>query len=327
MTAILHGSGPREHSKKKRRSLARQVWSARWCYLFMVPALLLAGMFTFYPMVATGYYSTLDWSGIDSAARFIGIDNYAEAIRDPFFWAAFRRTFIFAIAVVTVSLALSLALAIVLNDQALRMRALFRTIFFLPVVTTTAIVGLVMGLLLDPFDGPINSVLLDLGVIDRPIDFLGDPKIALWSVAAVWVWKWMGLSMIYWLVSLQTVPQELYEAAWVDGASRWQAHRQITLPLIAPFALIISLIAFVGALQVFPLVQAMTRGGPFFSTELVELYIYRLAFTTTQGLPRLGFASAVAVLFGLTVLALTLAQAWGVRRAVALGRELRRSGR
>jgi ABC-type sugar transport system permease subunit len=303
-------------------SLRERIWAARWCYLFMAPTLVLALLFTFYPLVASWYISFLDWSGLDSDRRWVGFDNYAEAVQDPYFWAAFGRTFAFAAVTVPGTIVLALFAALVLNDQSLRMRAVFRTMFFLPVVTTTAIVGIVMSLVLNPFDGPFNAALLNLGLIDAPVDFLGDPDLSLWAVAGVYVWKWMGISMIYWLVALQTVPQELYEAAQVDGASRWRVHRYVTIPLIMPFAIIITLIGFVGALQTFPLVQAMTGGGPAFSTELVEVYIYRLAFAAEHQ-PRLGYASAVAVFFGVTVLVLTLAQAWGLRRTAATQRELR----
>lgn len=299
-----------------RHSLTTQVWDARWCYVFMVPSLILAGLFTFYPVIASWYISFLDWSGLTADRAFVGIENYQEASADPFFWRAFRRTFLFAFVAVPVMLLLSLILAIVLNDPFLRLRSMFRTMFFLPVVTTTAIVGIVMSLIMNPFDGPLNTALLTLRVIDRPINFLGDPDLALWSMAGIYVWKWFGVSMIYWLVALQTVPAELYEAAKVDGAKTFQLHRSITAPLILPFAILITLITFVGSLSVFPLIQATTGGGPAFSTELIELYIYRLAFAA-GGQPRLGYASAVAVLFGVITLALTLFQAWGARKANA----------
>ncbi|TDE10112.1 carbohydrate ABC transporter permease [Jiangella asiatica] len=306
-------------------TLRQRLWNARWCYAFMLPSVILGTLFTLYPMIASWYISFLDWSGLDSDRHFVGLDNYSEAVADSAFWGSFGRTFAFTFVTVPVMLTLALLAALVLNDTSLRMRTVFRTMFFLPVVTTTAIVGVVMSLIMNPFDGPLNAVLLDIGIIDRPIDFLGDPDLALWSVSGVFVWKWMGMSMIYWLVALQTVPQELYEAARVDGASRWRMHRDVTIPLIMPFGIVIVLITFVGALQTFPLVQAMTSGGPAFATELVELYIYRLAFASGST-PRLGYASAVAVFFGITVLVFTLAQAWGLRRASALQRDVKQGG-
>lgn len=301
------------------------MWEARWCYVFMVPSLVLAAMFTFYPVLASWYISVLDWSGLDADRTFVGLANFAEAIGDPFFWRAFGRTFLFAFVAVPTMLVLSLLVAIILNDQSLRLRAVFRTMFFLPVVTTTAIVGIVMSLIMNPFDGPLNTALLGVGLIDAPVDFLGNPDLALWSVAGVYVWKWFGISMIYWLVALQTVPLELYEAARVDGARSLQMHRFITMPLILPFAILIVLITFVGTFNVFPLVQAMTNGGPAFSTELIELYIYRLAFAS-EGQPRLGYASAVAVVFGVITLIFALLQAWGAQKANAARREIEKEG-
>lgn len=309
-------------SGKSSGKLRERLWEARWSYLFMTPTIILALLFTFYPLVASWYISFLDWSGLEQERDFVGFDNYVRAVQDPFFWNALGRTFLFALAAVPAVLAVSLLVAIVLNDQSLRMRTVFRTMFFLPVVTTTAIVGIVMSLIMNPFDGPLNAALLTIGLIDKPIDFLGDPNLALWSVAGVYVWKWMGISMIYWLVALQTIPRELYEAAQVDGASGWRQHKNVTIPLILPFGILISLIGFVGALQTFPLVQAMTQGGPAMATELMEVYIFRLAFASDRQ-PQLGYASAVAVVFGIAVLVLTLAQAWGVRRAANMRRDMR----
>jgi multiple sugar transport system permease protein len=281
-------------------------------------------LFTFYPLLASWYISFLDWSGLDQDREFVGFANYAEALEDPAFWDAFGRTFLFAFATVPVVLVLSLLVAIVLNDQSLRLRTVFRTVFFLPVVTTTAIVGIVMSLIVNPFDGPLNAALLDLGLIDAPIDFLGNPGIALWSVAGVYVWKWFGITMIYWLAALQTIPEEVYEAARIDGANAWQLMRRITLPLLKPFLIIITLLSLESALKIFDLMQTMTGGGPFYATEVMEIYIYRWAFTAT--IPQLGYASAAAVLFGVFVCVVGLLQLLGVR-AVQKARPGREVGR
>lgn len=298
-----------------RGTLRGRIWAARYCYLFMLPALVLGAMFTAYPIVASYYYSALDWSGITSDKTFVGLANYSRAISDPLFWASFGRSVTFTVIAVPTLAVLSFVIALTLNAKALRMRAIFRTLFFLPVVTTSAIVGVVMSLLLSPFNGPINAMLLETRVISAPIDFLGNPDTALWTLAMVYVWKSLGTSMIYWLVALQTVPGELYEAARTDGANTWQVHRYITLPAILPFGIIIVLIDTVQSLQVFALVQSMTAGGPAFATTLVEVYIYRLAFASETAAPQLGYASAVGVIFGITVAVVGALQAWGVRKA------------
>jgi multiple sugar transport system permease protein len=299
-----------------RKRLPRRIWNARWCYLFMAPALILAGMFTFYPIVSSWQYSLLQWSGFTAQKTFIGLANYAEIIQDKYFWDAFRRAFQFMLVSMPIKLTIALLLAIVLNNQALKLSPVFRTMFFLPVVTTAAIVGILMTFIFSPFNGPINGILRDLRLIKAPIDFLGDPRTVLWTVIGIEIWKWLGQPMIYWLAALQTIPREIYEAAKVDGAGWWQQLRHITIPMLVPFAIVIMLITAVGTLHVFPLVQTLTGGGPFFATEVMEIYIYRTAFGGATGMatPRLGYASAAGVVFGITIMAIALLQAVGVRR-------------
>jgi multiple sugar transport system permease protein len=304
------------------KSLRERIWAARWCYLFMVPSLVLTVAFTLYPTVMSWYFSLLDWSGFGSDRDWAGLANYREVIRDDLFWNAYWRSFLFTIVGAPIKIGLALIVALILNDASLRFASVYRTLFFLPVVTSSAIIGIVMTFVFNPLDGPINMVLLQLGLIDIPQDFLADPDTALWTVVAVYIWKRFGVTMIYWLAALQVVPQELYEAARIDGAGRWYMHRTITLPMILPFALVIVLITVVSALNIFGLVQTMTGGGPFFATEVMELYIYRNAFGTGE-IPRLGYASAAAVFFGVTVLALSLLQGWGLRKANAARAQLK----
>jgi multiple sugar transport system permease protein len=292
----------------------------------MLPSLVLAALFTFYPILASWYFSMLDWSGLSTERTFVGLQNYAELIADSYFWQAFERSFGFALVTVPIRLGSSLVVAIVLNDRALRLAPAFRTFFFIPVVTTTAIVGILMQFLFSPFHGPINQVLVGIGVVGQPVDFLGGPDTALWTVMAVHIWKTFGITMIYWLAALQAIPAELYEAARVDGAGSVAILRGITLPLLKPFAAIIALITAVSTLRVFDLVQTMTGGGPFFASEVMEVYIYRHAFSLQNfSVPRLGYASASGVFFGLAVMAVALAQGWVVRRANA-ARVFRRVG-
>lgn len=299
---------------RSRGSLRQRIVAARWCYLFMVPSVVLASMFTFWPIVASWYYSLLDWSGFTSDRTFVGLENYRELLGDKYFWDAFLRSFQFMLVTVPLRLGAALLVAILLNDKALRLAPIFRTLLFIPVVTTTAIVGILMKFLLSPFNGAVNQALLAVGLTSTPIDFLGDPGSALWSVMGVQMWKTFGVSMIYWLAALQSIPGELYEAARVDGASKVQQFRSITLPLLVPFAVVIVLITAVNTLRVFDLVQTMTAGGPFFSSEVMEVYIYRNAFSVSGGVPRLGFASAAGVFFGLAVMLVAIGQGWGLRR-------------
>lgn len=318
---LKRGSSAVGPSSSGGHGLWKRMWAARWCYLFMIPSLTLAAMFTFYPLVASWYFSLLDWSGFTSDKEFVGLDNYREVVNDPYFWDAYKRTFLFMLGSVPARLILSLIIAMILNDRALKLAPVFRTMFFIPVVTTAAIVGIVMTFVLSPFNGPVNEILTSLGLVDRPVDFLGDPDTAMWSVVVVHIWKNFGITMIYWLAALQVVPPDLYEAAKMDGAGTWRTFRDVTFPLLLPFAAIITLITVVQTLQVFPIVQTMTAGGPFFSSEVMEVYIYRNAFGTS-GIPRLGFASAAGVFFGVTIMVIAILQGIGLRRAQKARREM-----
>jgi raffinose/stachyose/melibiose transport system permease protein len=299
-----------------RKSLRQRIWDARFCYLLMLPGFVLILMFSCYPLVMSWYYAFFDWSGIDEAMRFIGLQNFAELMADEYFWKAFGRSLWFAAVATPIELALSLLLAIVLNDRTLKLAPLFRTLFFVPVVTTTAIVSIVMSMVFSAFNGPANQALSALGLIDRPIGFLSDTSTVMWTAIGIFVWKWLGQPMIYWLAGLQTIPTELYEAAEVDGASWWRRAVHVTAPLLTPFTVVITLIVLVGNMQVFAFMQALTHGGPFFSTELMELYIYRMAFGA-QGqmtVQRLGYASAAGVLFGILLILFAVAQIIAVRK-------------
>jgi len=295
------------------RGVAARIWADRWIYLFLLPTAVLYTMYTLWPVGVSYWYSLLNWNGFGQDGTYIGLANYREVFRDRFFWNAVGNTFLFAAVTVPIRLFLALAVAIMLNNRRLPFATLFRTALFLPVVTTTAIVGIVMQFVFDPAGGPVNIALLELGLVDRPVNFLGDSSTAIYTVMSVHIWKWFGVTMIYWLAALQTINQELYEAARVDGANSWRLFRDITLPILTPFTLIIATLTFLDTLEVFDLMLTMTGGGPFFSTEVIDIFIYRQAFAAT--IPRLGYASAAAVAFGLLTLVIAIGQFLAVRYA------------
>ncbi len=288
-----------------------------WCLAFLLPGLVLGGLFTFYPMVMSWYYSLVQWNGFGSARTFVGLDNYRKLVHDSYFWAAFGRSFLFVVVAVPIRLGLALLVAIVLNNQALKLSKFYRTFFFLPVVTASAIVGIVMTFVLSPFHGPVNQALQHLSAIGSPVDFLGNSHTALWSIMGVEIWKDFGISMIYWLAALQTVPKEYQEAAAVDGANAWQTFRRVTAPILLPFAAIIVVLTANNTLHLFALVQSMTQGGPYYATQVIEVFIYQTGFASENsgGVPQLGYASAAGCLFGLAVMVIALLQLWAVKRA------------
>jgi multiple sugar transport system permease protein len=308
MTDSIRGPAP----VRRRRGLGQRLWGARWPYLFLLPTAVLYGLYTVWPIGASWWYSLVSWTGFEADKTFVGLQNYRDVVADPLFWNSFKITMLFMVVTVPLRVGLGLLIAVLLNHPRLPFQRLFRTAFFLPVVTTTAIVGVVMQFIFDPASGPVNLVLGKLG-LGGGIDFLGSSSTALWTVMGVHTWKWVGVTMIYWLAALQTVPRELVEAAQVDGASQWRVFRHITLPLLTPFLVIITLLTVEQNLQIFDLMLTMTGGGPFFATEVIELYIYRWAFAAT--IPQLGYASAAAVVLGLVLLVVGVGQLVGIRAA------------
>ena len=282
-----------------------RMWADRWIYVFLLPTLTLVGAFTIYPVIASIWFSLLDWNGFERAGTYIGFGNYKELVGDPLFWNAFRTTLVFLVLAVPLRVGLALILAVVLNKQ-FRFVRLFRTAIFLPVVTTAAIVGVVMRYVLDPSGGPLNIALLNSHILGQPLNFLGNASLALYSAVGIWVWKWLGITLIYWLAALQTIPNDVYEAAEIDGATAWDRFRTITVPLLTPFTIIITLITVIEATNIFDLMLTLTGGGPFYATEVIDIFVYRQAFTSN--VPRLGYSSAAAIFFGVCFIALAIAQ-------------------
>ncbi|TDF99876.1 sugar ABC transporter permease [Paenibacillus piri] len=262
-------------------------------------------VFTLYPILMSYVYSFYRWNGYGPLEEFIGFDNFIETVYDPVFWNAFKNNFIFMVVLVCVQVPLALVLALILNASWLKGSAFYRAIYFLPVVTTTAVVGLVMRFIFGAYKGLVNEVLIKLGLLDKPVDWIGSIDTALLIVIIVGIWKSFGMKMIYWLAGLQSLPKEIYEAAKVDGATAFHQFRFITIPLLLPVGSVILLLSAVNALHVFDLVKAMTEGGPAFATDMVDLYIYRYAFSSA-GEARVGFASSAGIFYGIAVLFISL---------------------
>ncbi|MBO0810538.1 MAG: sugar ABC transporter permease [Microlunatus sp.] len=296
-------------SRTAGRTRSRRGWKqTTWIWLFLVPTVVLYGLYTIYPIIASYWYSLVNWNGFDQNQTFVGLSNYREVFTDPLFWNSFKITLLFMVLVVPARVLLSLLLAMVLNSPKLPLIGVLRSAFFIPVVTTTAILGVVMRFILDPASGPINAALLKFG--SGGIDFLGDQHLALPTAAVLYIWKFFGVTMIYWLAALQTISYELVEAARIDGAGTWRVFRHITLPMLKPFLIIITVLTIEETFHNFDLMYTLTGGGPYFHTEIIEIYIYRWAFAAS--IPQLGHASAAAVFFGLLVALVGAIQLWAV---------------
>lgn len=292
-------------ARRPRGRLRKHLWS----YVFLVPLVLLFGGFTVWPMIASWWYAFFDWDGVGAPTKWIGLGNFAEVLGNEMFWQAFWHSFLFSVVAICVEMPLALLIAILLNNPRLRGRNLYRLSLFLPVVATTAVIGIVFAVLFDPAGGFVNDILMTLGLVEWPINFLGSTSTALPTLMGIDLWKGFGITLIYWLAALQTVPRNIYEAARIDGATGGQTLRYVTLPMLTPIATVILLLVFQRSLNTFDLVQATTQGGPVYATDVVPTYIYRYAFDPFIQAPRYGFACAAGVVFGLLTLVVTLVQA------------------
>jgi len=242
----------------------------------VLPALLIYFIFKLLPMIAGIYLSLIQWDGIEPA-KFVGLQNFQRMLDDDIITLALMNNVKYAVGTVIGKTVLALFLALVLN-QALRGRSFYRTALFMPVVMSFVVVGILWAWLYNGQFGLVNNLLHKLKLDFLILDWLGDPKVALWSLVIVDIWKWYGFHMVIFLAGLQTISQELYEAARIDGASRWQQFIRITLPLLQPVMLVNITLSLMGAFNVFDIPYVMTEGGPANSTMVMALHIYVRGF-------------------------------------------------
>ena len=286
-----------------------RIAGAAWC--FVTPSLLVIGVFFFLPVVAALALSLTDFDIYALAdlrnLRVVGLRNYLQLLQTPLFWQAFANTLYFVIVGVPLSITASLGAALLLHSRLARFPAFFRTALFAPVVTTLVAVAVIWRYLFNPRYGLLNYALGGLGL--SPIDWLGDPRWAMPAIIVFAIWKNFGYNMIIFLAGLQSIPEPLYEAARIDGASTWRQFRHVTLPMLAPIVSLVNVLTIAGYFQLFAEPYVMTQGGPLQSTVSVLYFMYEEGFKWWN----LGSASAVAfvlflVIFGVTVVQLRLAR-------------------
>jgi len=285
--------------------------SQRAAWLFLTPALLVLGVFFLLPVIAALALSLTDYDLYALAnihnLRFVALQNYWALLHQPLFWSALGHTVYFVAVGVPLSMGTSLSAALLLNSPLARCKPFFRTALFAPVVTTVVAVAVIWRYLFNTKYGMANFVLADLGI--HSIDWLGDPHWAMPTIILFAVWKNFGYNMIIFLAGLQAIPADLYEAARIDGASARQQFRHITLPMLGPTLLMVSILTVSGYFQLFAEPYVMTEGGPLQSTTSVLYLMYDEGFKWWN----LGSASAVAfllfiIMFAVTVLMLKLAR-------------------
>ena len=285
------------------RATQSQTVAAYW---LIAPALSVIFVFFFLPVVAALALSLTDFDiyalGEFGNLRFVGLGNYVRLSQDPLFWVALKNTSYFVLVGGPLSVGVSLGAALLLSAGAVRFKGFFRAAFFLPVVTTLVAVAVVWRYLYHPRYGLLDYVLGLVGV--DPIDWLGDPNWAMPAIILMAMWKNFGFNMVIFIAGLQNIPNTLYAAARVDGASAWQQFRYVTLPMLAPTFLLVALITMIGYFQLFAEPYVMTRGGPLNSTLSIVLFMYEQGFRWWN----MGYAAAVAFVLFAIMLGLTLLQ-------------------
>jgi len=272
-------------------------------WTFVSPALFVLVVFFGLPVIAALLLSFTDFDLYALAdlknLRFVGLDNYLDVLSAPLFWTSLGNTVYFVLVGVPLSIAASLGAAMLLHSPLARFKGFFRTALFAPVVTTVVAVAIIFRYLFHTRYGLINHALGGLGI--APIDWLGDPHWAMPAIILFAIWKNFGYNMIILLAGLQAIPPDLYEAARIDGASRWAQFRHVTLPTLRPILVLVAIITIAGYFQLFAEPYVMTRGDPLQSTVSMLYYMYEEGFKWWS----LGRASAIAFLLFLIILAVT----------------------
>jgi multiple sugar transport system permease protein len=309
-TATADAALSTQHSApRRRRPYDAQRRQALAGYVFIAPAMVIFFVFTLLPVGIALYLSFTNYD-VFTKMDWIGAANYQDVFDDEVFRQALWNTLTYTAWSIPLSMAIGLGLALLLN-QKLRGLGLYRTIYYVPVVTSMVAVAMIWVQLFDPLYGVVSNAVEAIGV--KGIDWLGDPRLAMPSIIAVSVWKVIGWNMLIYLAGLQGIPAYLKEAASIDGANRWQSFWRITLPLLQPTTFFIFVTSLIGAFQVFDVVYVMTGGGPANATTTIVHQIYSAAFKALD----MGYAAAMSfVLFGI-ILVVSLLSMRAIRGEVS----------
>lgn len=271
-------------------------------WLFVLPSLLAFTLFMFLPILLGFWYSLTDYTGLSKDYSFIGIQNYLDLFGDRYFKVSIKNNVIYAVLYSVFTMLISLVLATFLN-RLTRLRKLFRTVFFLPYISSMVSVAIIWKMIFNASDGPLNAILKQIGIANPP-KWLASTDWALYAVIIVSVWKFCGYYMLIFLAGLQNIPDSLYESAALDGASAWQRYFHITLPMISPTVFLNLILITISSFQVFDLINIMTQGGPGMSTNVLAYRIYYEGFQRSH----MGYASAIAYFLFAIILVITLFQ-------------------
>ena len=280
-------------------------------YLMIMPTVVLVVLFGIYPILYILYYSFFQYNGF-SEPLFIGLHNYARVFTDASFWISVKNTLIFGVFIPLVQIPCSLALAVLLNKK-FTGNGIARAIIFVPNITSTAIMGIVFFLMFASYNGIVNGILQAMGVIERPIEWLGNGFLAKIVVIVFCTWSGVGFYMVLFLAALQRIPNDVIEGATIDGANSRQIFFRITIPMMGRMFQIILMLSILNTLKLFDSVKALTNGGPGNATDVMTMYIFRYFFEN-PGTPQHGYASAVSIVTTILILMITLIYGFVTRK-------------
>ena len=274
------------------------------CYAFILPGLTLFAVFSLYPFLKVFQLSVTNWDGISPSMQYIGLENFKDLLTDnPVFWSSMGNACWVTFLALTVQNLLALFLAL-LCDRDIRGGNVYRVIFYLPPVLSGIVVGLIWNWIYDGNYGLLNHFFHFIGLGDLSRPWLSDPKTALTAVSVIHMWKGFGWGFVILLAGLQSIPRELYEAAKVDGANTWTVFKNVTVPLMIPVFILVSILTILGTMQIFDIIISTTGGGPGYHTEVPITRIVQ----TMIGSSKFGYACAMGVTFGLILLIISMIQ-------------------
>lgn len=279
------GAGAQHIALRKKRA-----WKNRLTvFLFLLPALFVYGLYNVYGIIRTFIYSTMKWTGLSPRMTFIALDNYAKLVADSNVWHALGNNLILVVVSIVVQLSFGLMLALIINSR-LRGIKIFRTIYFMPMLLSTVATGILWILMFDPYFGLVNQLMETVGLGAYTQAWLGQSNTAMGSILFVVCWQYVPQYMILISAGMSNISEDVYEAATIDGANKFQQLMKITIPLLMPTLRISAVLSLVGSLKYFDLVYVMTGGGPNGVTEVMATYMYKKGFVESD----MGYASTVA---------------------------------
>lgn len=271
-------------------------------YLFILPAFLFFCVYILYPILFVSWGSLFSWNNLRNM-EFVGFNNFIAIIKDMNMVKILRNSMLWIVITVPVQACIGFFLAYLIEERLKRGKGFFRTAFFLPVATSVSVVAIIWGKMYLPYNGLFQTIITSLG-LKLTVNVLGNPTASIYGIIFTNVWEWMGWSMIMYIAGISQIPEELKEAARIDGATKWKEIRYVFLPSLASTHKSLLMLGIIGSLQTFALVYTMTNGGPNYASEMPGTYIFKMGFTNQQ----MGYASALSVAFLLFALVLTFVQ-------------------